>query len=58
MEPRTNADYLITDSIHIGKTEFGIRENLTPLRHDVCHMGVQERRQLLLGSLYGQPRGG
>ncbi len=29
MEPRTNADYLITDSIHIGKTEFVIGENQT-----------------------------
>ena len=29
MEPRTNADYLITDSIHIGKAEFVIGENRT-----------------------------
>ena len=29
MEPRTNADYIITDSVHIGKTEFVIAENRT-----------------------------
>ena len=27
MEPRINADYIITDSVHIGKTEFVLGEN-------------------------------
>ena len=58
MEPRTNADYLITDSIHIGKTEFVIGENQTRFGTMYVTWECKNGDNYFLGSLYGQPRGG